>query len=146
MHWVSPNLAIAGLLSSAAALGVALAAASSGWWSVAVGIAIALGIVVALQPPDLRSPAAVRAETELLLVVLLLGAAMRFVLITARPVGFGNHGTGHLQLAIDLVDRVFHGGLTLTHQFEPLAYLQEQHGPMAVINALGFAVFGVGFA
>ena len=128
------------------ALLVALAGATSGLWVVAIGAAVAVAVVAAFNPGSSRSSMPGRPPLELLLGILVLAAAMRLVLITGHPVGFGTHGIVHLKLSVDLIDRLLGGAAGFGHPFSWMAYLAEQHGPMAVVNALGFAVFGVGFA
>jgi len=128
-----------------AALLVALAGATSGLWLAAIGAAVVVAVGAVLNPEGSRPLTPYRPAPEALLGILVLGAVMRFVLIAVHPVGFGTHGIVHLKLSVDLVDRLLGGGITLDHPFAPSAYLSEQQGPMAVVNALGFAVFGVGF-
>ncbi len=129
----------------AAAAAVASAAAPSGRWLVASGAALALAVLAGPGRAVSRSVTELGWSRQLLLAVLVLAAVLRFVLLADHPLGFGTHGVIHLGMSVDLVDRIVFGPQALGGRFDPTVFLVEQHGPMAVVNALGFLLFGVGF-
>lgn len=127
------------------ALLVALAAASSGRPALAVVAAVLAAVLAVFDLDGVEWLGPVSWWPEILLGILLLGAVLRFGLIAEHPVGFGTHGVVHLGMSVDVVDEILAGGETFAGPIDARRLLVEQHGPMAVVNALGFLLFGVGF-
>jgi hypothetical protein len=130
---------------------IAVAAAATDRWLLA---AAAGCIVVWALASDRRRQHLIERSIgapELLLAILLAASVVRYYSLAEQAPGFGSHATGHLALAIDLYERVTGSGpeageatTSLIDMIWP-RYIDEQHGPMAMVNALGFGVFGIGF-
>jgi len=138
--------------TAAAAVGfvtawIAAAAGRPGWAVVAGGIA-ALGVVTGtIQDPG---PDATRRARAVVPWIVVVAAVMRLWSLESLPPGFGTHGTTHLAPAVDLLDGVHDaasgGEVPPSVWWDagiPVAWT-EQHGPLAVVHAVGFGVLGVG--
>ena len=130
-------LAVAGLVGGAAAV-------TAGLWAAVAGAATVVVVAISWQATrnDLRSSAP--RATDLLLLILLVGLAARCVLPARHPAGFGTHGIAHLRPAVAVAERL--DGVAAMSGDGPIRrrFVEEQHGPMALVNLLGFEVFGVG--
>jgi 4-amino-4-deoxy-L-arabinose transferase-like glycosyltransferase len=137
-------------LAPACTLG-AVAAAAAGRLVIAAVAACVLALVLRSPKERLSGVGRPGPSLELLLAILLAGAVVRFYSLAEYSPGFGTHATYHLSFAIDLYEKITGSGApdaaASVSLFEKLwpGYVDLQHGPMAVINALGFMVFGVGF-
>jgi hypothetical protein len=138
-------------LAALALLAIALGLFVAGRVLPGVVAGLLLGLVLAIGrqvPYRLHRPA---FASTVLFAILVAGAAVRLVALAEHPPGFGTHATGHLQMSLELYDAVLSLG---DGDLEPLCrllgpeggkYIGEQHGPMAIVNGLGFMVFGAGF-
>jgi hypothetical protein len=137
-------------LAAACAL-AAVAAAAVGQLGVAAVAACVLALVLRSRSERLSSIGRPALSLELLLAILLAGAVVRFYSLAEYSPGFGTHATYHLSFAINLYEKITGSGAADAAASVPLfdmlwpGYVDLQHGPMAVINTLGFMVFGVGF-
>lgn len=86
-----------------------------------------------------------------LLLILIAAVICRTWLLAEQSPGFGGHGSGHLQLSLDIFEEI---RTTLNNPDASVWELlpkywriivNEQHGPVAIVNAIGFYVFGAGF-
>jgi hypothetical protein len=129
----------------------AVGAAAVGRLGIAAVAGLALAAILTARHDRLSTLGRQTLTVELLLAILLAGAVVRFYSLAEYSPGFGTHATYHLSFAIDLYERITGAGapdagtsVSLIDTLWP-AYVDLQHGPMAVVNALGFVLFGVGF-
>jgi hypothetical protein len=138
-----------------AAVGAALLAA---WMAAASGrpavAAIAGGVVaIAVAAGPSRGSRAADTATLRALVpwIVVLAAVIRLWSLESLPPGFGTHGSTHLALAVDLLDGARDAlgdgevPASVWVRYGMAMAWRDQHGPLAVVHAFGFAVLGVGY-
>ncbi len=141
-----------GVGAAAAAVGfvtawVAAAAGRPGWAAVGGGIAALAVVTGTTRDPEPDRTGLARAIVPWIVVV---AAVIRLWSLESLPIGFGTHGTTHLAPAVDLLDGArdaVSGGEVPPSVWlaagVPMAWV-EQHGPLAVVHAVGFSLLGVG--
>ena len=126
---------------------IAAAAGRPGWTVIAGGVA-ALGVVMGTTRDPGGDPT--RVVRVIVPWIVVVAAVLRLWSLEALPPGFGTHGTTHLAVAVDLLDGA--RDALLGGEVPPSVWLAaggpvawvEQHGPLAVVHAVGFGLLGVG--
>jgi hypothetical protein len=112
--------------------------------ALALAVAAALFIIAGGPTREIRGFATARAW--LVLIPLGVGAILRFWSLADIPRGFAQHAVSHLQISQGfseaLTDALISFDLSSFTDLWPM--FLEQHGPMAMVDGLGFCVFGVG--
>jgi hypothetical protein len=134
----------AGILGAGVGLASVLCM-TTGHFLCATVLAVGAGLLIVAGGPT-RNHDGPAVGAWLLAISLGVGALLRFWSLAQYPRGFAQHAVEHLKDAIILYEGFLPSIVSLdlksAVQFAPL--LMTQHGPMGLVDALGFSVFGVG--
>lgn len=147
--WARKRPAFPGVVEGASA--ALLALASMVCWVgnhhvMAAALAVAAGLVVVAGGPVRGTGDLTFGRVWPVLVPLGVGAILRFWSLAEIPRGFAQHAVVHLEISRSFSEAL----VDASRSFDPSALLYswplfwEQHGPMAMIDGLGFWAFGIG--
>jgi hypothetical protein len=113
---------------------------------IAAALALAAGLFVVAGGPARGTGDLTFARAWPVLVPLSIGAVFRFWSLAEIPRGFAQHAVVHLEISRSFADALadFSQSLDASALLYSWPLLWEQHGPMAMIDGLGFWAFGVG--
>jgi len=112
----------------------------------AVGCALGAAILLLagrLNPGQLRET----AREWPLMIPLAVGAVLRFWSLAEFPRGFAQHAVVHLKGSVVFYEVLVQilGSFDLSSVHRLSGFLEEQWGPMSMVNGIGFVIFGVGW-
>lgn len=142
-HWLRGAATAVGCVTA----WISAAGGRPAWAAVGGGVAALAVAATAAGGPRSDTTRLARALVPWIVVV---AAVIRLWNLGSLPPGFGTHGTTHLAPAVDLLDGA--RDALLGGEVPPSVWLAaglpsawtEQHGPLAVVHAVGFGLLGVG--